>query len=29
LQLANTVGSLGFLAREIPDLIPKLMSETT
>jgi hydroxyethylthiazole kinase-like uncharacterized protein yjeF len=29
LQLAKTVGPLGFLAREIPDLIPKLMSETT
>jgi NAD(P)H-hydrate repair Nnr-like enzyme with NAD(P)H-hydrate dehydratase domain len=24
-QLAKKVGSLGFLAREIPDLIPKLM----
>lgn len=27
-QLSAKVGSLGFLAREIPDLIPKLMSET-
>lgn len=27
-QLTNKVGPLGFLAREIPDLIPKLMSET-
>jgi hydroxyethylthiazole kinase-like uncharacterized protein yjeF len=27
-RLAKWVGSLGFLAREIPDLIPKLMSET-
>ncbi|WP_426233629.1 NAD(P)H-hydrate dehydratase [Pararhizobium sp. DWP3-4] len=27
-QLARTVGPLGFLAREIPNLIPKLMSET-
>jgi hydroxyethylthiazole kinase-like uncharacterized protein yjeF len=27
-QLATKVGPLGFLAREIPDLIPKLMSET-
>ncbi|TDK32352.1 NAD(P)H-hydrate dehydratase [Rhizobium deserti] len=26
-QLAKTVGPLGFLAREIPDLVPKLMIE--
>jgi len=26
-RLAHTVGPLGFLAREIPDLIPKIMSE--
>jgi ADP-dependent NAD(P)H-hydrate dehydratase len=27
-RLGKTVGPLGFLAREIPDLVPKLMSET-
>ncbi len=27
-QLSTKVGPLGFLAREIPDLIPKLMSDT-
>lgn len=27
-QLSKKVGPLGFLAREIPDPIPKLMSET-
>jgi hydroxyethylthiazole kinase-like uncharacterized protein yjeF len=27
-QLAESVGPLGFLAREIPDLVPKLMHDT-